>query len=799
MGILSVSLALALGTATPALQAQESAVQISLQAQPLGQALLQLGRQASLQIFFAQDLVSGLSAPALSGELTPDQALQRLLAGTGIRYDRQGDRVTLSKGAGEAAQLEAVTVSGQHDGVTEGTGSYTTRSMSTATRLGLSPRDTPQSVSVITQQQIEDYNLQTLTDVMRYTPGVYVTAPGGISDQEVDYQIRGFGLDSIQIDGMSMDRGNFNSRTLSGDMAMYDRVEVLRGAAGLLQGVGTPAGSVNMVRKRPMATPFAHLSLEAGTHDRYGATVDAGTVLGESERVRGRFVANVQDNHDFVDVSHSTNRSVYGIVEIDLTDRTTLGIGGSYQRYRLDGIHSGTPTNEDGSPLNLPRSAFFGQGWSWQKRDTTTFFADLNHRFLNRWQAKLSVAYVTGKSDSVYPSFSRVTGNPDLRQLRATGWNYDTRQTAVEGTLNGPFSLFGREHELVLGVNYRKEDSSGGNGWTGAQTYVFDPYNLNPYITPDSGMVPNPNPMLWANHSENTGVFMTSRLSVTDSTKLILGGRLSWYLQKGTGWYYGPRVFNAPLKQRAEFTPYAGIVQDVDEWHSVYASYTQIFQPQGAVDVAGNQLDPMTGTNVEVGIKGEYFDGALNASLALYQMTQRNRAMRDEENCPIGGLMTCSRASGEIKSKGIDLEVSGALTPGWQLGGGYTYNIAKYTKDNNPANVGKRLNDEVPRHLFKMFTSYRPEGEWHRWQLGASVYMQSKIFVDEGVFQALQDGYAVFGLMASYQLNKQLSLYLNVDNVFDKNYRTGLGASWSGSGVRYGAPRNATLRAEYRM
>ncbi|MGO1254663.1 MAG: TonB-dependent siderophore receptor [Alcaligenes aquatilis] len=786
--------------------ASPSTQNYNIPAGPLSTALARFASASGVLVAGAGELAKGKSSPGAFGTLSPRAALDALLAGTDLTAVPSSDgSYSLRKmpqvpaPANEVTQLGTVTVRAQQaNPLTEGTGSYTTTSMSTATRLNLSSRETPQSVSVITRQQLDDYNVNTLRDVMRYTPGMYVVESEGVAD-EYAFQARGFGVDNLMIDGQATDRTNFNMRTISADMNMYDRVEVLRGAAGLLYGVGAPSAAVNLVRKRPTADPLLNLAVGVGSHDRYSATFDGGGAIGPTERVRGRLVGSYQNEHGFVDVSKSNNRSLYGVVELDLTEHTTLGLGASYQRYRANGIYSGKPSYLDGSPVDMPRSAFWGQAWSHQYRETATYFLDLNHEFDNGWKAKLAAMHTTGETDSVYPNIQRIANDPNRFKFDSTGWDYDTRQTNLEGTLSGTFPLLGRDHELVVGASYRKEFSKAGNPWEGGGTHILDPHNFNPNQTPDSGMTPTTNPMLWANRSENTGIFSTLRLNLADSTKLILGGRLGWYEQQGTGWYFGQRNWRKAVRQNAEFTPFAGIVQDLDDRHSVYASYAQIFQPQGAVDLNGKQLDPMTGTNLEIGIKGEYFDGALNTNLALYQIKQRNRAISDEENCPAGGPLSCSRAAGEIESKGVDVEISGALTPRWQVGGGYTFNLARYTKDSNPARIGQRLNNEVPRHLFKMFTNYRPGGQWHRWNVGASVYMQSPIEIDEGVFHAYQGTYAVVGLMAGYQVNSKLNLVLNVDNLFDRHYRTALGASWSGSNVRHGAPLNAMLRLEYKM
>ena len=590
--------------------APQAAQNYHIPAGPLSTALARFAGASGVLVAGAGELAKDKSSPGVSGTLPPQAALDALLAGTGLTAVANADgsyrlREMPQLPADGVTQLGTVTVRGQlSNPQTEGTGSYTTRSMSTATRMNLSARETPQSVSVMTRQQMEDYNINTLRDVMRYTPGMNVIESEGVAD-EYAFQARGFAVDNLMIDGQATDRTNFNMRTISADMNMYDRVEVLRGAAGLLYGVGAPSAAVNLVRKRPTYDPLLNLSVGAGSHDRYSATFDGGGGIGDNKQVRGRLVGSYQNEQGFVDVFKSTNRSLYGVVEVDLAERTTLGLGASYQRYRANSISAGHPTHLDGSPFDMPRSAFWGQSWSYQNRDTATYFLDLNHEFSSGWKAKLAAMYTTGESDSLYPNFERISGDPKHFKFSSTGWDYSTRQTNLEGTLNGSFPLFGRDHELVVGASYRKEFSKAGSPWGDGPSHIVDPNNFNPHQTSWSGLTPTSNPMMWANRSENTGVFSTLRINLADSTKLILGGRLGWYEQQGTGWYFGQRNWRKAVRQNAEFTPYAGIVQDLDDYHSVYTSYAQIFQPQGAVDYNGKQLDPMTGTNLEVGIKGE--------------------------------------------------------------------------------------------------------------------------------------------------------------------------------------------------
>ncbi|MDZ5636313.1 TonB-dependent siderophore receptor [Janthinobacterium sp. GMG1] len=286
---------------------------------------------------------------------------------------------------------------------------------------------------------------------------------------------------------------------------------------------------------------------------------------------------------------------------------------------------------------------------------------------------------------------------------------------------------------------------------------------------------------------------------MADPLRLVLGGRFGWYAQDVTGWYASNPTWRRSLTENAKFTPYAGLVYDLDQHHSMYASGTQIFQPQSVLDVKGNTLPPLSGTNLEVGVKGEYFGGRLNASGALFRIRQNNRAMTDEVNCPTGGPIYCARAAGQVQSEGVDLQLSGSPLPGWQISGGYTYVLAKYTKDSVAANVGQRIATDEPKQLFKLYTNVQLNGSLAPWNVGASVYAQDKIYRRDTAYLTRQGGYAIVGLTAGYRINEQLQLRVNIDNVLDRRYYQALGYSWSGGLERYGAPRSVLVSLNYKM
>ena len=743
--------------------------------------------------------LAGLRSKGVQGRYTVRQGLQALLEGSGLEAVESGNGdyvVRKALEASDAATMPAVTISAEADRNTEGTGAYTTKSMSTATGLTLSQRQTPQSVSVIARQQMDDFHLTTLQDVALATPGIYTKQPG-VTDQETSYYARGFALTHVNVDGLPLDVTGFNQRNVSADMIMYDRVEVVRGATGLMEGAGAPSGSINLVRKRPTATPLFNGSLALGSWKDRQLTLDASAGLNESGSLRGRVAGSWRDSDSFIDVVNNKNGTLYGIIEADLGPDTVLGMGFSRQTSRTDGVSVGLPTFADGRHMNLPRSTFLNNADSFQDRDNDVLFADLEQRLGGGWKARLAVTHIDAKSSTRNTTNSRIDGQDYLLQQSETGWKYSTGQVVADVRVSGPVTWFGRQHEVIIGASYRDDDSDAAQSWEGAGTRTIDIRNWNPRAYPmQAGLL---EPYNWGRKTREKGLYAAGNFSLADPLHLVMGARLGWYTQDVTGWYETQYAWKRSLDESAKLTPYLGLVYDLDKHHSVYVSGTQIFEPQSSMDVSGNTLPPLSGTNYEVGVKGDYFGGALNTSAALFRIRQRNREMADEQNCPTGGAIYCARAAGEVKSEGVDLQLSGSPLPGWQVAGGYTYVMAKYTKDDIAANVGQRIATDEPKQLFKLSTTYQPGGSLAPWSVGASVQAQDRMYRRETGFYTSQGAYVVAGLTAGYRISDRLQLRLNIDNVFDRHYYQALGYSWAGGLARYGAPRSALLTLSYRM
>lgn len=677
-------------------------------------------------------------------------------------------------------ELDATEISGsgQLGSTTEGSESYTTGAMSTATKLPLTMRETPQAVTVITRQRMDDQAMTDINDVVKATPGLFLDFSSGPGRQT--YKARGFEIDNLMYDGIPSGYDGVNVGAQP-NLAMFDRVEVVRGATGLVTGAGNPSAAINLIRKRPLAEQKLTLTGAAGSWDDYRGEVDASSPLNDSGTLRGRVVTSYQDANSFIDNVEEDHGLFYAVTEADLNEDTTLTLGFSHQKDKTNYFWGSSMIGQDGHHLDLPRSYNPGTDWENKDQEINTVFAEVRHRLANDWNLQVNANYSEQNALFSGSYQSRWDNNTLARTVYQA--DFDENQAGVDAFASGPFEAFGRSHELVVGASKRINDTT---------IHNYSPYDMNWPINGDK-----PNFVHTNNQREVTtqdGVYLTTRLSLADPLKLILGGRLDWY-------DYDNRDGDTDYKVTRNLTRYAGLIYDLDDHHSVYVSYSDIFTPQREKDTSGSPVKPIVGKNYEVGIKGEYFDGALNASVALFRVDQENRAVKiPPADCP---QAECYEASGEIRSQGIDFELQGALTENWQVGGGYTYARTHTIKDAaNPQNVNKQFDPDTPEHLFKLTTSYHFQGPLEKLRVGGNVSWQSRLYndiplADGSKYRLEQGSYAITDLMAGYRVSQNLDLQVNANNIFDRRYYSTIANSVSYGGDAYGSPRNMLLTAKY--
>jgi outer-membrane receptor for ferric coprogen and ferric-rhodotorulic acid len=679
-------------------------------------------------------------------------------------------------------ELGATQISGEQQlgETTEGTQSYTTGAMKTATKLPLTLRETPQAVTVITRQRMDDQAMTSINDVVNATPGLFLNYSNGPGRQS--YTSRGFDIDNLMYDGIP---SGYNGASVGAqpNLAMFDRVEVVRGATGLVTGAGNPSAAINLIRKRPLDEQKVTLTGAAGSWDDYRGELDASSPLNDSGTWRGRVVTSYRDANSFIDNAEEYHGLFYAVTEADLGEDTTLTLGYSNQKDKTNYFWGSSMIGQDGHHLDLPRSYNPGTDWENKDQEINTVFAELRQQLANDWKLQVNANYAEQKALFSGSYQSRWAADKSLARTVYQA-AYDENQAGVDAFVSGPFQAFGRTHELVVGASRRIYDMT---------SHDYSPYDTNWPITagkPDFVHTTDTREI-----TTQDGFYLTTRLSLADPLKLILGGRLDWYDYDAHGSNSGD------YKVTRNLTRYAGLIYELDDHHSVYVSYSDIFTPQTAKDSSATPVKPIVGKNYEVGVKGEYLGGALNASVALFRVDQENRATKvTVQNCP---QTECYEASGEIRSQGIDFELQGALTENWQVGGGYTYARTHTIKDEaNPQLVNKQYDTDTPEHLFKLTTRYNLQGALEKFRVGGNISWQSRMYNDvklaDGSTYRLQQGaYAVTDLMAGYRVNDNLDLQLNANNIFDRSYYSTIANSVDYGGDSYGTPRNMMLTAKY--
>ncbi|TFW41082.1 TonB-dependent siderophore receptor [Pseudomonas fluorescens] len=605
----------------------------------------------------------------------------------------------------------------------------------------------------------------------------YSNGPGRQS-----YTARGFDIDNLMYDGIP---SGYKGASVGAqpNLAMFDRVEVVRGATGLVTGAGNPSAAINLIRKRPLDEQKVTLTGAAGSWDDYRGELDASSPLNDSGTWRGRVVTSYRDANSFIDHAEEYHGLFYAVTEADLSEDTTLTLGYSNQKDKTNYFWGASMIGRDGHHLDLPRAYNPGTDWENKDQEINTVFAELRQQLANDWKLQINANYA--EQNALFSGSYQSRWAAD-KTLARTVYQaaYDENQAGVDAFASGPFQAFGRTHELVVGASRRIYDMT---------THDYSPYDSYWPLTAGK-----PDFLHTTDTREITtqdGFYLTTRLSLADPLKLILGGRLDWY-------DYDAHGSNASdYKVTRNLTRYAGLIYELDDQHSVYVSYSDIFTPQSAKDTAGTPVKPIVGKNYEVGIKGEYLGGALNASVALFRVDQQNRATKvTVQTCP---QTECYEASGEIRSQGIDFELQGALTDNWQVGGGYTYARTHTIKDDaNPQKVNQQFDTDTPEHLFKLTTRYNLQGPLEKFRVGGNISWQSRMYNDialaNGSSYRLQQGaYAVTDLMAGYKVNEHVDLQLNANNIFDRRYYSTIANSADYGGDAYGNPRNMMLTAKY--
>lgn len=677
------------------------------------------------------------------------------------------------------AQLPAVKVDANGDGLqrpTEHTHSYTIQATTAGSKIALSPKETPQSVSVLTRQEMDDFQLNSVNDALRHVTGVTVEP---YDSYATDFMSRGFHITNLQFDGVGLPL-EYTSQYGDIDMALYDRVEVLRGADGLNAETGDPSATVNFVRKRPTYRFQASGNVSYGSWDTKRAVVDLSGPLNQAGTVAGRLVAVHQDGNSYTDRLKPSKDIVYGVVDINITPSTLATLGYSYERDRLKGASwGGLPfLDASGNQLGYGVGTSMAPSWAFFNTETQRAFAEVTQQLGARWKWKTSVNFNNIYNDAnIFYPYGTLNADGSGVNAYTSAYESSNRQLVFDSSMSGKFDLFGRSHELVFGANFSRSEftnpSAEGEGDGVPVSYAE--LLAGSYAKPSFGEATSHINYLDVRRS----LYASSRWSLTDRAHLLLGINYTQAASSGSANGAGYD------QQSSGSAPYVGLTYDVTRQITAYASFTKIFNPQYQLNIDNQLLGPARGRSAEAGIKGAFFENRLNTSLAVYRIHQSNIATSAGFNPSTANYYY---AGASATSQGIEAEVSGQITPDWNLSVGAT--ILRITDDN-----GQSTRLFVPRKAAHLSTTYRIPYFDHRLTVGSSLRWQSATrYVEDGVGSARQGAYANLDFMVRYDVNRHFSITGTLNNALNKKYWSTMEYNYG----TYGAPLNGSVNLTWR-
>ena len=682
---------------------------------------------------------------------------------------------SLAPALGHAADAPAAAGDADQDTTVTVIGKRVIKGSAGATGLDLSLRQTPQSVTVVTAQQIQDFSLNTANELLATLPGINVES---VETDRTYYNSRGFDITNFQVDGVGqpliwgIQYGDL-------DTAIYDRIEAIRGANGMMTGTGNPSATINYIRKRPTKDFQAEVDGSYGSFNDRRIQADVSGPLNASGTVEGRLVYANEQSDSWLNYYGVKRNVYYGIASWDITPRLKLTGGYSQQDNLAHGNSWGALplTYAYGSPTTFPVSATTAAPWTYWNTHDKTAFTELSYAFDNGWTTK---AVLTHRSYDYDARLLYAYNYPD----KTTGLGVDgmsglypakADQTMFDAMATGPFTLFGRQHEAVIGVNLASATTKQWEAFSSdaitypalsswGAAYPATPTYPDAYLAEDT-------------RTHSSRLYGAVHLNLTDQLKGIVG--FNAIHLKETGFSYGVDQ----TRSDDAVSPYVGAVYDLTKNVSAYASYSDIFNPQIQTDINHKELPAAKGKSYEAGLKTQWFGDRLLATAAVFKSEQYGLAQFAGY---YPGTADSYYSGVDTFVKGYELEVAGKLTPTWSLNGGWTDLSVK-----DPS--GADIRTYEPRKTLKLSTTYAIP-QWRDLKLGAAVRWQGDISTVDQATTITQKAYSVTDLMASFRIAPHVTAALNVKNAFNKKYWASL--EWNQA--LYAAPQSVTATLTYR-
>ncbi|MEI8646110.1 TonB-dependent siderophore receptor [Pseudoalteromonas sp. Hal040] len=643
-----------------------------------------------------------------------------------------------------------------------------------ATGLALEIDETPQSISVISAEQLKNYSAFNINDALRLAPGINVEE---WETNRTNYTSRGFEIKNTQIDGVGLPN-NWGIVTGAMEAYGYEKIEVIRGANGLLTGVGNASGTLNYVRKRPKNENGGEIGVSVGSWDFKRLQADYSLLLTESGSWAARFVAAAEDKESYLDGLENNREFFSAVVDGQLTDNSTVTIGYSYQDADTDGnTWGGLVYNyTDGTQAKWDVSDTTTQEWTMWDTINTSAFVEYNYVFANAWQLQASYNFRGfEEQDKLFYASGSIDKDTNLG---LSGWpgRYDSEVDAdlFEIKVFGAFELFGKEHQASFGVSHAKSDDvMYQHPFDFANTPAYGPTPAFPY---DLDAIPEPDwltPVLYSDIEQKlTRYFGSAQLNITDKLFTVVGFNAIEFERSGMN--AGASIDN----DESETSPYVGFTYKLNDDLNLYASYSDIYQPQEQADYNGQYLAPTKGTNFETGVKASWFDNALMTTFAYFTAEQDNFAQY--AGLTEDGIYYYEGVS--IESEGYEFEITGKITDAMNI-------VASYTHIDVTDENGDDTNKWAPRDVVGVTVDYALTDAV---VVGLNGRWQSKI--ESTDYNVKQGSYALLNAFARWNINDQVAVQANVNNITDEQYINSLQTVGY-----YGAPTNGSLTLTYKF
>ncbi len=642
-----------------------------------------------------------------------------------------------------------------------------------ATGLNLSVFDTPQSVSVIGADTVNKFALGDINSLLEMATGVNVEK---VETDRTYYNARGFDITSMHVDGVGAPFSDYIEGSI--DTGLYQKVEIIRGANGLITGIGNPSGTVNYVRKRPTNERMASARATLGSWNQKRLEVDASVPLSSDSRWAARGIAIYEDTDSWLDLHQKSRKVFYGIVDGQLGSSITLAAGYTHHDSQSDGILWGALPlmYNDGTQAEYEPSTTVSMKWTYWDATSDSAFAELGWQISNNWS--FSSTYTYTETEEPTQLFYLYLGEQGFDPETGLGLNsspakYDGSRELqqLDASLDGTFTSWGQQHDVTIGASMaqNKAKTLGHEALTGFEAMpAFPGWSGDEVAEPEWA-----DPTVRAGTTVNLDRFYTAlRLSVTNALNVILGTNMVNYESEGDAWGVDTTA------EESSNSPYVGFTWEIIESLNAYASYSDIYNPQYELAVNMQPLGAAKGSSYEGGLKKHWLDDLLLTSFAIFRTEQENLAefaYRDEQS-----QIALYRGI-TAESNGYELEVVGALTDTVNMQLGYTQLELK-----DPD--GEQSRTFIPRDTLKLLAQWQPRS---RLEFGLSARWQSDIY--NGPIK--QDSYLVVGGYARYAILDTLNLTLNLRNMTDEHYLTSL--QWEQA--YYGEPRAAGVSLSWRI